>query len=165
MAKNTSGTGITGQDKLNVRIVVEGSRVILWRQFLSTRLSLGEVAPLSSTKRPFKWVNVERSSAALEMSSRRETQLKWMFSTHCGMTEGVMNVRVQRRTEASSLKKTSLNKWYRLAASQEEEVRAHALKELTSPCRWSTTASVNSSGNEPGNGWMRVELESISGLW
>lgn len=92
MAKNTSGTGITGEDKLNVRIVVEGSRVILCRQFLSIRRSLGDVAPLSSMKRPFKRVNVERSSATLEMSSRRETQLKRRFSTYGGMSEGVVNV-------------------------------------------------------------------------
>ena len=70
----------------------------------------------------------------LEMTSSRDTQLKWMFSAYDGMLEGVGNVWVQRRMEASS-SKTLLNKWYRLVESQEDEVRAHAPEELMSPYR------------------------------
>ena len=37
------------------------------------------------------------------------------------MSDNAGNARAQRRTDASSSKKTSLDKWYRLVESQEDE--------------------------------------------
>lgn len=162
MARNTAEAGITGKDRLSV-CKVDGKRAMLWMQFPLRRRYCEGVGSLPPMKRPFKRMNVERSSATSEMTSSRDRQSIWRFSTYGGTSEGVGNVWVQRSTDTSFSRKTSLNKWYRLVESQEDEVRAHALKELASPCRWSITTSVNSGGSESGNGWMQAELGDIVG--